>query len=392
MSGYFLEFPEFETRFEVERLRRERHELIGELTVKCALPGVLQTNGALSIGDMNFSSVQSRTTRSKLLAQRARTNGEMDWFGMLEEFVQYVIKEERTGEPAQDIWSIPAPEKMDDFAVSGIALPRRHPAILFGDGGSAKSYTALYIAGCLAIQGVHVALFDWELSGDEHRERFERLFGAKRPPLTYCRCEGAITSEADRLSRVVRENNIAYAIFDSISFAVSGPPEAAETAGAYFRSVRSLNIGSLHIAHVNKSEDGDKKPFGSAFWWNGARSVWYVKAAEPSAGKLELGFYHRKANCGPLRHPVALNVTFGSEETIYSRASISDNSELAEKLSVRQRIYEILGRGSLTFAEIAERLEEKVDTVRKAVKRSPQFVLIVGGNGEQDKVGLRAAR
>ncbi len=390
MNGLTLDLPGLGIGFSVNRLRRERHELIGELTVRCDLPGAQQVNGTLSVGDLNFSSVQARSTRAKLLASRAHTNKDVDWLGLLEEFSQGVIKSDRDGDPAQDIWSIPSTEKVDDFSIDGIALPRKHPAILFGDGGSAKSYTALYVAGRLALQGVPVALFDWELSGDEHRERFELIFAPQRPPLTYCRCEGAITSEVDRIEKVIQDNKIVYGIFDSISFAVNGPPEAAETAGAYFRCVRRFNIGSLHIAHVNKGEDGDKKPFGSAFWYNGARSIWYVKAADIGGGRLELGFFHRKSNLGSLRHPVALSLNFSKSRTTFNRASISDTPEFTESLSVRQKMYELLGNGALTAAEIADRLEEKVDTVRKTAKRSTQFVLISGGTGEQDRIGLRA--
>jgi hypothetical protein len=389
-GGYTYDVPGLGIRFEADRLRRERGELIGELTVRCNLPGALQANGALSVGDLNFSSVQARSTRAKLLTSRVKTQDDVDWHGLVEEFAQKCIQSERDGEPAQDIWSIAPPEKVDDFSIDGIALPRKHPAILFGDGGSAKSYTALYIAGKLALQGVPVALFDWELSGDEHRERFEMMFAGQRPPLTYCRCDQAITSETDRIARIVKDNKIRYAVFDSISFAVSGPPEAAETAGAYFRAVRRLDIGSLHIAHVNKGEDGDKKPFGSAFWFNGARSIWYVKAAESGTGRLELGFFHRKSNLGPLRHPVALTLRFQAGHTLFERASISDTPEFAEKLSVRQKMVELLRISPLTIADIAERLEEKADTVRKTVKRSHQFVVISGGTGEQDRIGLRA--
>lgn len=389
-SGYTWDVPEFGIAFEVNRLRRERHELVGELTVRCNLPGAKQVNGALSVGDMNFSSVQARSTRAKLLTSRAKTEEEVDWFGLVEEFSQQVIGADREGDPVMDIWDIPVPEKTDDFSVHGIALPRTHPSILFGDGGSAKSYTALYLAGVLALQGVAVALFDWELSGEEHRERLEMMFAPQRPPLVYCRCDGPITSEVDRIERVVRDKGIRYAIYDSISFAVGGPPESAETAGDYFRCVRKMPIGSLHIAHVNKGEDGDRKPFGSAFWYNGARSIWYVKAAEPTQGRLELGFFHRKANLGPLRHPVALTVFFDRDRTLFTPASISDTAELVEKLSVRQKIYELLGRGAMTITEIAERLDEKVDTVRKAVRRGQQFVIIQGGTGEQDRVGLRS--
>jgi len=390
MSGHRLTIPDIGTVFEVERLRRERHELIGELTVRCSLPGARVVNGILSTGDFNFSSVRARQDRAKLLAARAHTNSQIDWFAYLEEFAQGVFSREREGDPAVDIWSVPLPEKVDDFAVDGIALPRKHPAILFGDGGSAKSYVALYIAGKLALQGAKVALFDWELSGDEHRERFERLFGSQRPPLTYCRCESPLTSEVDRLARIVRENGIVYAFFDSISFACDGRPEEAEIAARYIRAVRTLGIGTLHIAHVNKSEEHDRKPFGSSWWHNGARCTWYVKAEE-SGSSLDLGFYHRKSNLGALRDPVALRMSWTKNETFVEKVSMSETPELAEHMSARQKMKDLLLHGpAMTYVEIAESLGEKVDTIRKAAKRGNTFTVIAGGNREQDRVALRA--
>jgi hypothetical protein len=66
-----------------------------------------------------------------------------------------------------------------------------------------------------------------------------------------------------------------------------GPPEAADSAADYFRALRTLNMGSLHIAHVTKAEGGDQKPFGSTFYHNGARSTWFVQRSEDSGdGRL----------------------------------------------------------------------------------------------------------
>ncbi len=388
MIGHKLRCPEIGTTFEVYRIRRERHELVGELMVRCNLPGAKTVNGCLVTGDFNFSSVRARQDRAKLLKERSHTNGDVDWYGLLEEFTQGVFEREREGDPAINIWDIPIPEKVDDFSVDGIALPRKHPAILFGDGGSAKSYIALYIAGKLGLQGVKVALFDWELSGDEHRERFGRLFGAQRPELTYVRCEAPLVQEIERLARIVRDQNIAYAFFDSISFACDGRPEEAEVAARYIRSTRSLGIGSLHIAHVNKSEEHDKKPFGSSWWHNGARSTWFVKA-EPSGSTMELGFFHRKSNLGPLRQPFSLQMSFTSDQTIIDRSSITE-TDMVDSMSTRQKMIALLEREhSLTILELAERINSKVDTVRKAANRGQTFDVSKGSTGDLDRVILR---
>ena len=196
--------------------------------------------------------------------------------------------------------------------VDGLALPKHHPSILFGDGGTGKSYLALYLAGRMAEKGVSVMLADWELCGDDHRDRLERLFPDGMPRILYARCEKPLDFEADRLRRVVKENGIQFSVFDSIAFASDGPPEAAEVAGRYFRAVRQIGGGSLHVAHVTNGENADKKPFGSAFWSNGARATWYVKQDEASAGSdaLQIGLFNRKgepravAAGGGLRHRI----------------------------------------------------------------------------------------
>lgn len=387
MIGWTLEIPSIGVVFEVDRLRRDRHELIGELIVRCTLPGAKTVNNTLVTGDFNFSSVRARQDRAKLLAQRAGTNGHIDWFGYLEDFCQGVLMREREGEPPQDIWDIPLPPKQDDFAIDGLAFPRSHPSILFGDGGSAKSYVALYLAGKLALQGVPVALFDWELSGEEHRERFQFLFSPQKPPLTYVRCDSPLSQSVERVARIIRERNIRYAFFDSIAFACDGKPEDADVTNRYFRAIRQTGIGSLHIAHVNRSETSDQKPFGSIFWHNGARSTWYVKAAEPDPdGTLRLGFFNRKSNLGPIRAPASFQVTFGRDRTVFKRAEVADDPELALKMTIRQRMYALLRHGSMAIDAIAEELDANPDTVARTARRCRDaFVLLDGG-----RVGLKA--
>ncbi len=372
--------------FEVDRLRRDRHELIGELTVRSILPGVKAVNGVMNTADFNFSSARARQDRAKLLQQRANTNGSVDWFALLEEFCQGVFGLDREGTPAVDLRTIERPVRDDDHYFQGLVFPRRHPSILFGDGGTGKSYISLWVAGQLEKQGLNVAIFDWELAGEDHRDRLERLYGPSMPKIIYCRCEQPLIHEAERLSRIIRDHSIHFAVYDSIAFACNGRPEDAEIAGQYFRAVRSIGVGSLHIAHVNKSEDSDRKPFGSSFWYNGARMIWYAQAAERAdeSEPLTVGLFNRKSNLGGLRQPISFKLTFGTERTSFQRVDLSENVELSSKLTIRQRLMVLLKRGSLTEQEIADEMDADINTVRKTVKRNYRdFVVLSGG-----RVGL----
>lgn len=368
--------------FDVERLRRQRDELIGELTVTCEIAGArtIGDDKILSLADWNLSSADSRWRRAKHLAERSQAE-DIDWGSLLEELAQRVIAAERRGSPAKPLTLYESKGAEHEFDVDGWRILKDHPTIAFGDGGSAKSYLALYLAGRLVQQGQQVLYVDWELSGSEHRDRLERMFSAPVPTVHYMACDKPIVSESDRIFREARRLSIDYMIFDSIAFATAGPPEAAEHATAYFRVVRQIGVGSLHLAHVNKSENGDQKPFGSTFWHNAARSTWFMKAAElqNDGAPLSVGLYNRKNNCGRLYKGIAFDLQFGDTFTRITRSNLADNPELAVKLPIWQRMMNELRRGPKNIAFLAEDLDTKPETIQKNVKRRPDMFVVQPG-------------
>jgi hypothetical protein len=231
--------------------------------------------------------------------------------------------------------------------------------------------------------GKRVCIFDWELAGEDHRDRLERVFPDDLPPVHYVRCDRPLTHEVDRLRRIVRDQELDYAILDSVAFACDGPPEAAEVAARYFQATRQLGpIGSLHVAHVSKAEGADRRPFGSAFWHNGARSTWFAKTAEatPGSGIVTVGLYHRKANMGGLRPPVGLEIRFTEDRTVFRRIELMDNADLAAGLSVRQRMAHLLRGGAMSPEELAAELQAEPETVKRTARRHRDlFTLLSGG-------------
>jgi hypothetical protein len=202
------------------------------------------------------------------------------------------------------------------------------------------------------------------------------------PQVLYVRCERALVYEVDRLKRIVRESNIQFSVFDSVAFACDGPPEAAETAGKYFRAVRQIGGGSLHIAHINKSDNADQKPFGSTFWHNGARSSWFIEKSGESTDSdvLKVGLFNRKTNLGRLRPPIGFTFTFANDRTRVRRAEVSDTPDLAKHLTVKQRMYDLLRRSPLTAESLAAQIDAKVETVtRTADRHSTLFIKLANG-------------
>ena len=369
---YSLLIPQFGITIEVDRLRRERHELWGELQVTCDMEGANTVEGgSLSLADFNMSSAQSRTSRAKLVAGRSKAR-DLDWEGMLEEFCQRVIKAERQGAPAVHLRDLPEPDMTrQSFGVYGLTIPQRHPSILFGDGGSAKSYLALGIAGHLA-EDTRVAYFDWELDANDHRYRLGKLF-VDMPDLLYVKCDKPLVHDIDRMKRIVEDEGIDYAVFDSIVFACNGPAENSDIAAAYLQAVRRLNIGSMHVAHISKAEGGDQKPFGSAFWHNGARATWNVKRedieGDPTSAYLLT--YPRKANLTGLGRTGCLKITFGTDRVTVTQDAVANTEKAIERESVWTRCEHVLQQGQASLDDIKNTLrDEKRDSIKKAIERA----------------------
>jgi hypothetical protein len=369
---YRLEVPGPGIVLTVGRLARHSGDLIGELTVTCDLPGAKRVNGdgPLLIGNLNFSSITARESRAKMLAKRAEA-GDFDWFGTLEYFCQRVIEAERTGAPAVLLRDVPKPALDATWTIHGVPILREHPMGIFGDGGGFKTTLADAIAGELVRRDVPTLIADWETTEGDHREKLEQLFGADMPGVLYARCEWPLTHEADRLRRLIVAHGVQYVILDSVAFGCDGPPEAAEAAAEYFRALRRLRVGALLVAHVTKSENGDQRPFGSAFWHNGLRSSWFVKRSEAdgNASEATVGLFHRKCNAGPLLPARGLRFTFNNGRITIQPTDLAESDDFAGKLPLWQRAKAVLGKGPLTIPELANELDAKLDTVIKATNR-----------------------
>lgn len=375
-DSYALTLVGLGVEFQANFLRRTGYETFGELIVRCTLAGARTAHGTdiLSRGTFNFSSTETRYRRAKQLADMSKAP-ELDWPRLLEELCVEVLAKHGEGEPAVLLSTLPKPEIDELLDVDGLRLLKRHPVIVFGDGGAAKSYLSLYVAGRLAQRGLRVGLADWELAGEDHRERLECLFGPDMPAVWYRRCRHPLIIELDSLRRFAHKEQLDYLVYDSVAFAAHDKPEAAESALRYFAAVRQIGGGSLHVAHTTKAEGGDQKPFGSAFWHNAARSTYFMQRSSESADgqNITVGVWNRKANLGALAAPFGFRFTFDPGQTTITRTNLADVQDLAEKLPIRQRVAHLLRRGPLPIHAIAEELREKPDTVARIVRRSNLF-------------------
>jgi hypothetical protein len=264
-------------------------------------------------------------------------------------------------------------------------------------GDTLKTQIEILILGELERAGICTMLVDWEMTPEDHASRLRRLYGADVPAITYVRAQRALVDEGDRIKRLIHEHQIGYAGFDSVGFGCAGPPEQAEHALAFMRVVRQLGIGTLLIAHQAKGENGDKTPFGSAFWFNSARVIYAVKREDSGLEdrRVNVALYPTKSNLFRRGKPIGLQFTFDDERTTVENRDVADmGGELASKLSVPLRMRAVLRRGPMTTAALAEELGVPENTitvnVTRGTKGDRRWLTKIPGTDGLYRIGLLA--
>jgi hypothetical protein len=382
--GYDLNIPELGAYLSLTRVRHDRNETFGLLTIRITFRGAKTIYGTniLHSADFNCSSHEARKRLGKHLGERANAD-DVEWGLLLDELCVRILDAEEQGEPERLLHDIPIDrEAFLELDAGGLPLLRRHPTIWFGDGGAAKSYLALYASINLVQQGERVLYLDWEFAGEEHRLRMERILGAdaKLDNLFYLRCDRPLSREVAKLKGIISRKHVTFVVCDSIGFAADATPESAEAATNYYRAFRELGqLGSLHLAHMVKQSNDKKapdpdKPFGSVFWSNGARSIWLLKRDPDNKDKrvVPVGFFHKKANTGPLQQDFAMVASFPPGETLIRTDEITNHPGLCGTLKVPARLIAALTENgaSMTRDELADALELQTASARDKLKHA----------------------
>jgi hypothetical protein len=379
--------------FDLDRVRRDRHEFWGELIVKCEIKGAKTIDGILSASDFNLSGQAARVTRAKYLAERAQVT-EIDWIGLVEEFCQRVIAFDREGDPV--IALDDAPDRpARDLDIHGLKVPGDAASLLVAHGDSLKSMITLYTLGTMAQRGQAVLYVDWEWTADRHRARKQRLFGPERlDGLYYLRCRAPLTLECDRIRRFCDTSHIDFIAIDSIGLASDGKLVDDDVAIRFHRALSTLPP-ALCAAHVPKSAINadpktDAPPFGSVYFSNLCRASWAVKKQPGATDDLvTVGLFPSKQNDGARQRPIGLEFSFTAERITVHPVNLAGVDGLAERLSLSTRMHHLLTAGPLSFVEMASRLDAKVDSVIKAANRHEGFIKVLSADGIT-RIGLVA--
>ena len=390
---YSLSWPDQGILIRVDRIAEHKNEVTGEITVRTTLPGLAPH---LHQARLNLTSTTARKTLARALTERIS----LPWDDILEQACVLTLQAQRAGELISEVGNQPR-EVTPPWLLHPL-LRRGQPSLLYGPGKTGKSYIAA-LCGLIVQTGqphtgltpypthdANVLYLDYEASSEELNIRVSALAsGMDLPPgtrLLYRRSYQPLATEIAEIRREVIERNVVLLIVDSLGLACGGDPEAANSILPYFSALRSLAVTSLTVHHIPK--DAARGPYGSVYVVNMARSAYEVKRAQETGGTdIQVGIYHRYANNGRLTPPLGLTFSFAGqdpdgdpESVTVARQRVIEVPELAQGLSLRERMKASLRDGKKLVKALAEELGAPETVVRATLNRykGTTFVALPG--------------
>lgn len=373
---YLLTWRDEGIQIRVDRVHSEKTGVYGELLIRNSDPGL---GPAHLHGPIHFNFLSS-TTRSQLI-KHLMDIAPVGWSGMMEQLCYVIVEEHRTGQPAINIAGHPMPKSLG-MRIAPI-IQERQATLFFGDGDSLKSFFATYLsilvrsgkpAAELKPEPGNVLYLDYETDVDTFWDRANMITSglniAIPDGIFYRQMIEPLENELPRVNAIVMTNDINFVVVDSAAPAVL-EPNSPESATGYFRSLRSLQVTSLTIAHQTKTSKTDY-PFGSTFWRNLPRSNFHIKAdrnqADRNQSDVTIGLRHTKSNNGRRLATLAFKFMFTEGCVTIEKTDPREHEELARDLPTKVKILSMLNQ-PMTVAEITKELDEKQDTVKKTLER-----------------------
>jgi hypothetical protein len=297
----------------------------------------------------------------------------LPWEQMIETVCENVTEKVREGRPAVLLADVPITESLDWRLYP--LLYEKAPTVLFGLGGSLKSYLSAWIAVRVALgidcEPGNVLVLDWESEEEDWKRRVlmvsEGLDCGEPPNITYRYCASPLPVEIEEVRNLAHGIDAGLVIVDSAAYACGGEPEKAEPTMEYFRALRELECTSLTIAHQNSDKD-TKKPYGNVYWTNSPRStIQVIRSDDDSETVAEIGLYQRKRNYSKWK-PLGYRATFQTaspyhwtqfDRVTFQEISVTEMPDQAANLPISQRVIAALRQNArMTFADFIEEMPD----------------------------------
>ena len=388
LGVYDLHWPEQNITMHVSHFTDK--PLTAEVWVDSQRPN----GGHIASGTLNLLSNVAKGTFEKACARR---DDGVDWYTLIEQLCTAVVRDYRKGSPEIELTGeVLKDVSFEDKWVAEPLLLADQPTLIFGEGGSGKSYLAIYLAvllgegissgGIKVTEPLKVLYLDWETSQQEISERLVRVrrglgldLYAQRNVI-YKHMSSGIREDLSEIQSIVTRRDIQVVVLDSVGAAVAGEPESASMVIAYFNAIRKLKVTSLSVDHKNR----EGTIFGSSYKRNYSRLMYDVKSAPGTDLSIEMGLFHEKTNNTPYMKPMGWVLRFDNnpdtEAVTFERRDVKDTA-LESDMSVPDRIENALSNGPKSVQSLAEELEKSTSFISKELSkgRDKRFVNLERG-------------
>ena len=389
---YTVDWVDEQVRILIDRVQEHRDGRIGvQILIETTAPGITPR---LADEHVNINAGRTRSALAKDLEQKypleESETASRGWEYIVESTCSMVLEHLRVGEPAVRLsLTSAAPVRW----ILNPLIADRKPTILYGPGGSGKSYFALFVAmlvqnevgsqplNLFPSEQRNVLYLDWETDREDTEARASLIsdgLGIPHldPPL-YRRCYSPLADDLSAISRIVSENDVGLVIVDSVAPACGGELGKEEVALRFYAAYRKLDVPGLLIGHVSKAEARAKRggatPFGSVFFENIARLTWELRVRKDGEADLtEAGIFLRKTNITRrATPPIGFSLSVTDTQATFSSYSVPDG--FGDEQSQPATIRDLLGReGAQTVKDVAEYLEVPQNQSRTILNRMRQ--------------------
>ena len=391
VGTYIVYWKQYDISAEIYSIATSRdHTLTAEIAFRSTRPTRM---GLVRRQSLNLVSNQSKNAFAKSLYSADGSIVLEEWTDILEVLCDKLLTEHR----AEDDPVLLQGEADQSFEIQYTVKPileKNTITTIFGQGGSGKSYFAMYIAllaasgknhGGLIVERTNTGYLDWETNENDAKKRRQELCGAVGIPVEsleehgiyYKYMDKNLVDSADKIREWIEKYNIGHIVIDSVGAAFKGDVTTQESVSRNFEVLRGLRVSVTLIDHSNKTDTGPDALYGSVFKKNWSRNMFeLVRIDDLLQGEMGFSLVHWKANNQPIQDVMAWQGKFDKNRMVlWKRMTEWDlqNTDAKKHLKSWDLVRVALTTNSgLTAEEIADYLEKPVANVRSDLSRWKQ--------------------
>jgi hypothetical protein len=344
--GYELFYPKLKMYFTVKSVFQDKDGIKCYLKITSAHEQVLVQD--LYSANYNFHS----STGTRVLVNALKLNVSFISESVLSQLVESFKKEflkRYVMASSEKITDIKVTSYEPKFLIEPFILEGAIN-LIYGAGSTGKSTYACYLATRLDKLGYNVLYLDYENPNTEAIARTIRKITGDAKNIYIRACHTRLGNEIEQIYNEVKEKKIDVIIVDSVVKSMVSDVFSPEAVSLYSQTLLKIPTTWLLLSHVAKNSD-NPDPYGSVFFFNDARNIWYAKKVSNKDG-IVLQLVHKKSNFTRLYEPEIFEI----KETENKRFSVEKKTLADVGSTLKEMILSILEYGEKPLSEIQQLL------------------------------------